>query len=154
MDKVSLDRINLLHPAIRDEVKALYNIATQLMPSGTILRITQGLRTVDEQNRLYAQGRTLSGKIVTKAKGGSSYHNYGLAFDFCLVKDGKVSWEVNNLWLGVVKLFTDAGYTWGGNFKSIKDYPHLEKTFGYNWKELLQKHNKKDFITGTEYVNI
>lgn len=154
MDKVSLDRINLLHPAIRDEVKALYNIASLLMPDGTILRITQGLRTIEEQNKLYAQGRTTPGKIVTKAKGGASYHNYGLAFDFCLIKDGSVSWEVNDLWLGVVKLFTDAGYVSGGNFKSIKDYPHLEKTFGHTWKTLLKKYNNKEFIKGTEYVII
>jgi peptidoglycan LD-endopeptidase CwlK len=46
-----------------------------------------GLRSHAEQNALYAQGRTAPGKVVTKAKGGESFHNFGLAVDFCRDKD-------------------------------------------------------------------
>jgi peptidoglycan L-alanyl-D-glutamate endopeptidase CwlK len=38
---------------------------------------------------LYAIGRTKPGKKVTKAKGGTSYHNYGLAFDIYPFINGK-----------------------------------------------------------------
>ena len=51
----------------------------------------------------------------------------------------------------VVKVFKDAGYTWGGNWK-FTDNPHFEKRG--DWKNLLVKYNKKDFIPGTKYVNI
>ena len=46
------------------------------------------------------------------------------------------------------------GIFWGGNFKKFKDFPHFEMTFGNGWRELLAKYNNKDFIAGTNYVNI
>jgi peptidoglycan L-alanyl-D-glutamate endopeptidase CwlK len=163
MDKITEQRIALLHPKIREEVKKLVIEANSAISSKLTIRIVQGLRTITEQDALYAQGRTAPGKIVTKAKGGSSYHNYGLAIDFAFLIDGKeISWDTAKDWDGdkiadwleVVKIFLKAGYGWGGNFKSIKDFPHLEKTFGYTWQQLLAKYNKKDFIPGTTYVNI
>lgn len=136
-DQISIERINSLHPIIRSEVLGLYIQASSLMPKGTIIRITQGFRSIAYQNSLYAQGRTTPGKIVTNAKGGRSYHNYGLAFDFCLIKEGKVSWSVYQCWMDVVNTFKAAEYGWGGDFKSIRDYPHLEKTFGYTTQQLF-----------------
>lgn len=159
-DAVSIQRVKLLHPAIRDEVAEL--IGKIEINNPFVIRIVQGLRTIDEQNALYAQGRTKPGDIVTNAKGGSSYHNYGLAFDFCLLYDGKISWDTNfdgdkdgqKDWQEVVQMFKNNGYTWGGDFHSIPDAPHLEKTFGHNWRELLEKYNKKDFIPNTIYINL
>jgi peptidoglycan L-alanyl-D-glutamate endopeptidase CwlK len=163
MDKVTETRINLLHPQIRDEVKTLVEQANKVISPKLTIRIVQGLRTIEEQNDLYAQGRTKPGKVVTNAKGGSSYHNYGLAIDFAFLVDGKeISWDTSKDWdndkiadwLEVVKIFVKAGYTWGGDFKSIKDMPHLEKKFGFTWQQLLEKYNKKDFVAGTKYVNL
>lgn len=162
-------RVKLLHPKIKDEVKALIEKAELGLPKGIAVAVPQGLRTVDEQNALYAQGRTKPGSIVTNAKGGSSYHNYGIAFDFCLVYDtngdgiyDETSWDIKKDndkdgvadWLEVVKIFEAAGWEWGGKWSSIKDYPHLQKTFGNTWQKLLDKYNKKDFIPGTKYVNL
>jgi peptidoglycan L-alanyl-D-glutamate endopeptidase CwlK len=45
-----------------------------------------GLRTMEEQAALYAKGRTSSGRIVTKARPGESFHNHGLAFDWVPIK--------------------------------------------------------------------
>lgn len=164
IDKPSLDRISLLHPKIREEVKALVEQANAVTGKEITIRVVQGLRTIKEQNDLYAIGRTKPGKRVTNAKGGSSFHNYGIAIDFSfLVKDkGQISWDDKKDWDGdkiadwleVVQIFVKAGYEWGGNWKSIKDNPHFQKTFGYTWQQLLAKYNKKDFIPGTEYVNI
>lgn len=168
-DKVSIARVNLLHPAVRQEVITLIDQIEKDLPCSIAVRIVQGLRTIDEQNALYAQGRTKPGKIVTNAKGGSSYHNYGLAIDFAILvdRDGngtfdEVSWDIKKDndkdgtadWLEVVKVFEAAGWEWGGKFSSLKDYPHLQKTFGYKWQALIAKYNKKDFIPGTRYVNI
>lgn len=168
-DKVSITRVQLLHPKVRDEVIKIIERIEAGFPKNIAVRIVQGLRTIDEQNALYAQGRTKPGKIVTNAKGGSSYHNYGLAIDFAILidKDGngvydEVSWDIKKDndkdgiadWLEVVMLFEAAGWEWGGKWSSIKDYPHLQKTFGYKWQKLIEKYNKKDFIPGTKYVNI
>ena len=167
---ITLQRVNLLHPAIRQEVlDTITQIENNSFPATVKIRIVQGLRTIEEQNELFAQGRTKPGSIVTNAKGGSSYHNYGLAFDFVLMydKDGNgsfeaLSWDINYDfdkdgsmdWQEVVKPFKALNYTWGGDFRSIPDSPHLEKTFGNNWRDLLVKYNNKDFIAGTNYVKL
>lgn len=155
MDQVSQDRINQLHPKIREEVRSLVNTANSLLTSHSQIRIVQGYRTFAEQHSLFLQRPK-----VTNADSGQSYHNYGLAIDFCLLIDGKeISWDTNKDWDGdkvadwleVVQVFVKAGYTWGNAFN---DKPHLEKTFGYNWRALLKKYNDHQFIQGTNYVNI
>lgn len=161
MDKISLERIELLHPKLREEAKQILQECNEKLTGRASVRITQTLRTIAEQDALYAQGRTTKGKIVTNAKGGSSYHNYGLAVDFVLLIDGKeISWDINKDfdgdkkadWMEVVEVFKKYGWKWGGEFKSIKDYPHFEKSFGYSVSQLFEKYKKKDFITN--YVNI
>ena len=161
MDKITEQRIILLHPDLRDEVTNLVNLANELLTGSAQVRIVQGLRTFAEQNRLYSLGRTVvnpdgkstrkpKGNIVTNAKGGQSIHNYGCAIDFTLLINGKeISWDINKDfdndriadWKEVVNLFKKAGWSWGGDWKSFKDYPHLEKSQGYTWRELLEKHN-------------
>ena len=162
-DKITLERIEKLHPKIRDEVKKILEEANSLLADNVEIRVVQGLRTIDEQNALYVQGRTKPGPKVTNAKGGSSIHNYGLAIDFCLlINDKEISWDLNKDadkdsikdWQEVVNVFKKYGWNWGGDWKSLKDNPHVEKTFGYTWQQLLAKYNKKDFIAGTSYVKI
>lgn len=167
-DTISVNRAFLLHPKIRQEVINLIDKAEAKMP-GVAIRIVQGLRTFEEQNKLYAQGRTAPGNRVTNSKGGQSYHNYGLAIDFALLYDKdkngtyeSLSWDTlkdfdrdgESDWHEVVEIFEEAGYTWGGRFSTIKDNPHLEKNFGFNWRVLLEKHNRKEFIPVTNYVSI
>lgn len=149
-DKISESRIMLLHPAIRQDAKSFIEEAEAAL--NITLRIAQGLRTIDEQNELFAQGRTKPGKVVTKAKGGQSYHNYGLAIDLVEMKDGKPNW--NFKYEALLPLATKHGFAWGGHFKSIPDKPHFEKTFGYGWRDLLRKHDLRQFMPGTKYVNL
>ena len=176
-DKPTLDRIELLHPAVRQEVKDIYlNEIIPALSGKAICRLAYTLRTFDEQNVLYAQGRTklfdANGKrlgVVTKAKGGQSIHNFGLALDIVLLKDsnsdGKfesATWETNidfdkdgkSDWMEVVNILKSHGWTWGGDWKSFKDAPHFEKTFGHTWRTLLPKHNAKEFIPGTTYIKL
>lgn len=156
-DKISITRAQLLHPAVRQEVVDLIDKAEAGFPPGIAVRIVQGLRTIEEQNELYAQGRTKPGNIVTNARGGSSYHNFGLAIDFAILidKDGngtydELSWDIKKDndkdgiadWLEVVKVFEAAGWEWGGRWSSIRDYPHVQKTTfngkKYSWQELFE----------------
>jgi len=167
--KKSEERVKLLHPKIRDEVKSLIELVESHLPKKVAIAVPQGLRTIEEQNALYAQGRTKPGSIVTNAKGGRSYHNYGLAFDFCIVIDtddngiyDETSWDIKKDndrdgvadWMEVVKVFEAFGWEWGGKWSSIKDYPHLQKTFGNTWQQLYHKYVANDFIAGTKYVNV
>lgn len=144
VDQLTIDRIKLMHPKVRKEVEEMYIYANnKLLGKGVRLRFAYTLRTIEEQNSLYAQGRTKPGNIVTNAKGGQSYHNFGLAFDIVLLYDKDnngtfetASWSLNADWMRVVDYFKSKGWVWGGDFKSFKDYPHFEKTFGYNFKQL------------------
>lgn len=160
---ISLPRINKLHPALRAEIIATIDAIEARWPENMKVRIVQGLRTIDEQNALFAQGRTKDGQIVTNAKGGSSYHNYGLAFDFAIMydldRDGSfetLSWDVtkdlneNHVsdWQEVVQAFKAIGWAWGGDWRTIKDNPHLEKSFGYTVQELFAKYKNGDVNDG------
>lgn len=117
-----------IHATLAKKAEQLVALAKA---EGISIIITQGLRTIAEQNALYAKGRTTAGPKVTNAKGGTSYHNYGLAFDFAVVeKNGKINWTVDKRWLRVGALGKTLGLEWGGDFKSIKDVPHFQLTFG------------------------
>lgn len=118
-----------LHPIVR---LAAERLIERSFARGVPILITQGLRTIAEQDALYAQGRTQPGKIVTNARGGYSFHNFGVAIDFCLLQpDGKsVSWTVGKDWMIVVEIAKSLGFEWGGDWTSFKDYPHFEMTFG------------------------
>lgn len=112
---------------------------------GVNVIITQGLRTYAEQDALYAQGRMKPGKKVTKARGGYSNHNFGVAIDFALLlADGRsVTWDTlmdadkDSLpdWSEVVEEAKKLGFAWGGDWRSFTDMPHLEMTFGISTAE-------------------
>lgn len=79
-----------LHPEFRLRVDGwLENMAS----AGLDYLITCTLRSREDQDALYAKGRSLPGKIVTYAKAGQSAHQYGLALDFVLVVHGKLDWS-------------------------------------------------------------
>jgi len=159
-DKLSLNRIKMLHPKLRQEVEQIYR---ELVKQRIPVRITDTLRTFKEQEALYAIGRTKPGSIVTKAKPGQSYHNYGLALDFCLLtNDGReATWNraadlnLNQKadWDEVVALFKHYGWEWGGEWASFKDYPHLQKTFGFSTAKLLDMHSNAN-VDSEGYVKI
>lgn len=103
------------------------------------VRITSGYRSIEEQNKLYAQGRTTPGNIVTNAKGGDSFHNWRVAFDVCF--KGDVPYPPTNTaageakWQKIGKIGEDIGLSWGGPRgeadKFTFDRPHFELTLGY-----------------------
>jgi len=128
------DRLSKIHPTLADKARQLIAKAHE---EGIDLVVTQGLRTIAEQNALYAQGRTAPGKKVTNAKGGSSYHNFGLAFDIAVRKEnGDIDWNCTDKYKRAGQLGKSIGLEWGGDFKSIKDTPHFQLTFGLTLSQL------------------
>ncbi len=132
MDKVLQD--NRLHPTVRELAIKLQNIMAQ---KGIKILYTQGFRTKEYQNALYAAGRTKPGRIVTNCKGGYSPHNYGLAVDFVPIVNGKAAWNRIDLFEAVGREALKIGLSWGGTWKKFVDRPHLEKNFGFTIKDLL-----------------
>lgn len=179
-DKISIERIKLLHPVITCLVTNAIDKAEAGLSKYMAIRIVQGMRTFAEQDGLYALGRTKvnpdgksskkkMGNIVTNAKGGQSIHNYGLAVDFCLLidndkngtfeevswsriidldKDGKMDWDE------VVTAFETYGFSWGGKWRTFKDYPHFEFSQNKNYKWFLDRFNQKKFIPGTKFISL
>jgi len=168
IDKITLDRIKLIHPLLVDEVNSIYKEICEALKGRAICRFAYTLRTFAEQDALYAQGRTKKGSKVTNARGGQSYHNYGLAVDIVLLVDKdkngtfeSASWETNvdfdgdgkADWEEVVAIFKRYGWAWGGDWRFV-DKPHFEKTLGKSIAQLKAAYDKKDFIKGTTYVNL
>lgn len=131
-----------LHPIVKDRSGQLIQQAAK---KGIVMVITDGFRSSDDQDRLYEKGRTSEGDIVTNAKGGQSYHNYGLAIDFALkTPSGDVVWDrqydgnQNGKadWNEVVGMAKALGFEWGGDWTQFKDYPHLEMDFGLSIADL------------------
>lgn len=159
MDKITLDRIELLHPALREEAKQIYAEICERLTGRATCRFAYTLRTFAEQDALYNQKPK-----VTKAKGGQSYHNYGLAVDIVLLlNDSKVaSWDTvtdfdgDGLadWQEAVYVFGLFGWDWGGNWKTFPDKPHFQKTFGLTISECLNRHNSGQVIGGTNYIKL
>ena len=100
------------------------------------VRIITAFRSWDEEDKLYAQGRWAPGQIVTNARGGDSYHNWGLAFDAAPFEQGKMSTDVAKF-KQMGALGEQAGLKWGGTFRAIVDYPHFQYTFELNTWDLL-----------------
>lgn len=121
-----MSKLDTLEPAFRAKIKA---VLARLEEHGIKCVVTSARRTIAEQDALYAQGRTKPGQIVTRAKGGQSPHNFGLAVDLCpLDKDGKLWWKApDDVWQ-VIKIVAeeDPALDSGYDFKAIKDRPHIE----------------------------
>lgn len=94
---------------------------------GLTLKIICGTRDWAEQNALYAKGRTTTGPKVTNARAGSSFHNYGVAFDIGLFTATGAYLTAGEPYRKLIeKAGVPDGCIWGGHFKSFKDYPHVE----------------------------
>ena len=167
MDKVTIDRIGLLHPRLRSEAMDIYEEICDALKGRAMCRFTHTLRTFSEQDELFSKGRTAPGSIVTKAKGGFSMHNYGMAIDIVLIVDtdgdgdyDRAVWDTKTDfdndrkadWQEVVQVFKEFGWTWGGDWK-FTDNPHFEKSFGYSVRELLNI-KKKRKVDQDGYVSV
>ena len=131
MDAISAERIARLYPEL---ARRWTQIDAGLVASGITVRVTQGLRTWAEQDALFAQGRTTPGRIVTFARGGESWHNYGLALDFVPMVAGAPMWAITHPWWAATIAAAQAwGLFSGSTWPDPKtDTPHLQLTLPYD----------------------
>jgi peptidoglycan L-alanyl-D-glutamate endopeptidase CwlK len=111
-----------LQPQVWPYARAL---VTRAAARGINIKIISGLRSYEEQNALYAQGRSKPGRVVTNARGGYSNHNFGIAFDIG-VFDGSRYVPESPRYKAVGAIGSDLGLEWGGNWKTFKDEPHFQ----------------------------
>lgn len=115
--------ITALHPTLQNKIAQLKKLCAE---KGLNIGIGECLRTIPEQNALYAQGRTKPGKKVTNARGNSysSQHQWGIAFDFFKNVKGQ-AYNDDNFFYSVAALAKSIGLAWGGDWKNPVDKPHL-----------------------------
>ena len=131
-----------LHPHMRLLAERLLARANR---AGIPLTVVCTLRSMQEQAELYAQGRTKPGAIVTNARPGYSYHNFGLAIDvvptrLLMMKNWgdtpEYGAEADALWHQLGSIGVDIGLTWGGDFTTLTDRPHFEWSDGLSLAQL------------------
>jgi peptidoglycan L-alanyl-D-glutamate endopeptidase CwlK len=126
--------ISTLVPKAQDAARQFLN-ASKSFPA--TVKLLSGTRTYVEQNALYAQGRTAKGRVVTNARGGSSNHNFGIAFDVGIFNNGAYNegrsarndQQYTDL-AGLIKQKLPGLLEWGGDWKSIVDKPHYQLSIG------------------------
>lgn len=135
LDNSSLAKLKMLNEGFRKKIEMIMDEAIPLIKAKGYdsIIITSGYRSLDEQAKLYAKGRTTVDAVVTNAKAGHSPHNFGKAIDFVLMKNGRCQWNAPiEDWKIVGDIAKKHGCTWGGNFSTLKDYPHIEHP---SWKD-------------------
>ncbi len=131
LSPLTQQRLTEVHPALAARARAM---AEALAHSGFRIQITQGLRTWEEQDALYARGRTASpighAYIITNARGGQSYHNFGLAVDIVVLDaNGKPNWDTDHPgWAAAAVAGKSLDLEWGGDWTGFKDIPHYQYT--------------------------
>lgn len=98
--------------------------------AGIDVIITSTYRSIEEQNNLYQKGRSRPGNRITNAKGGDSFHNWRVAFDFAPLKHGKIDWNDVDLFKRCGEIAESCGLEWGGRWAKFRDFPHCQMTKG------------------------
>lgn len=114
--------ISTLLPEAQKAARQWFKLArNEAVNQGYEAKIICGTRTYAEQNDLYRQRPK-----VTNARGGQSWHNFGLAWDFGIFQDRNYL-SNHPLYTTLGKLYAKIdGLEWGGTWKSFTDPPHLQ----------------------------
>jgi peptidoglycan L-alanyl-D-glutamate endopeptidase CwlK len=121
--KLNAERLAGLLPEVRELAERHIALCEA---EGIELLVTFGCRSLIEQKALYAMGRTAPGKVVTNARPGFSWHNFGRAYDVAVLTDGKPDWT-SKRYTRVGELGKSIGLIWGGDFKAVRgDLGHFE----------------------------
>lgn len=105
-----------------------------------------GHRTWEEQDRLFTQRPR-----VTRAAGGQSNHNFGIAMDFGVFQ-GRVYLDEANPELAervhkaVAKTAYRHGLEWGGDWVKFPDIPHFEIETGLSMTQKRNVYKKRGSV--------
>ena len=113
--------VDTLEPQTRQRALALLE---QAGSEGISLKITSALRSCDEQNAIWQQGRNELGevidktKVATRARGCRSWHVYGRGFDvLALDEQGAIIHDGSDpVYTRLGQIGRDLGLKWGGDF--------------------------------------
>jgi peptidoglycan L-alanyl-D-glutamate endopeptidase CwlK len=124
MIKTASREWSLFDDTFRQRLLVVFKIMQE--QHGYEMVLLEGYRSPERQSRLAAMG-----SHVTKAGAYMSYHQFGLAADCAFVRQGKVVISERDPWaMKGYELYgqvaQSAGLTWGGGWRSIKDYGHVE----------------------------
>lgn len=99
-----------------------HDFEAAMAKAGLEFIVTCTYRSQEEQDRLYGQGRTYPGPIVTWTR--SSKHTERKAFDVAIIEMGKVTWD-DRKYDGPGAIGESVGLVWGGRWNK-PDKPHFE----------------------------
>ena len=128
---------------LRDDVEANCRKWLELCKAaGLNVLITNTVRDKEYQEQLYAQGRTRPGSIVTNSKT-PTFHadTAGLAFDFCKNIKGHEYDDVE-FFEKAAAIAKEMGFSWGGDWKSFVDMPHIQWDNGGEWTSAMIRAGK------------
>ena len=123
-DQRSEENIATLLPSAQQMAREWLKAAKETAhDEGYDVKIICGTRSYAEQDALYKKRPR-----VTRARGGQSWHNFGLAFDFGIFSlDGKEYVEESPLYAVLGKLARQVhNAEWGGDWEDFKDEPHVQ----------------------------
>jgi len=123
--------IATLHPKAQEKARQFMQAVLPIMAQrGVVARIISGTRSYAEQDALFAKRPQ-----VTKARGGYSNHNFGIAWDIGLFRE-KDYLEDSPLYRECGEIGRSLGLEWGGDWKSFKDEPHFQVPTGLTMAQL------------------
>lgn len=110
--------------------------------AGLNVLITSTVRDREYQEYLYAQGRTRPGSIVTNGRI-PTFHadTAGLAFDFCKNVKGH-EYDDADFFKKAAAIAKEMGFSWGGDWKSFPDKPHIQWDNGGEWTSAMIRADK------------
>jgi len=130
-DERSASVLAQVEPAVAEKVDRVLRAMAAL---GHPMAAYSGLRTTEQQQALWAKGRSQPGPVVTYLDGIArrSRHQSGLAVDCAFVVSGGTPNNWGLSWDGPWECFgacaAAVGLVWGGSWKRLADKPHLELT--------------------------
>jgi len=144
-DQRSEGNIRTLLPQTQREARSFLTRAKNF--AGFEVRIISGSRTYAEQDQIFRKGRFGNpGPIVTKARGGQSNHNFGIAWDVGIFQNGKYltgdSKPEAKIYKQLSSIVLTSDLEWGGNWTSIVDMPHYQMKLDLTLEQVRARFEK------------
>lgn len=168
-DPISDQKLALVYPSLAHCWLAVRAVMWE--KHGLQLRVTRGLSSFQNQLDIFMQGRkktdkgwvvTDPKKVVTKAMGGQSWHNYGLALDSCFHGDDPYlekypKADERFLWDEYGRMSKKVELEWGGDWEgNLDDRTHIEMKYGLTIAKalvLFQKNGLKGVFAHCDNIN-
>lgn len=133
LDSISQERLKTVHPLLAGKIYSLQQLCS-IGNSAMLIRVTEGYRSWERQQELYDQGRAFPGKIVTNAKPGYSWHQFGLAVDIVPMVGNIPDWNPDNtVWRDMLAIADKLGLVHvniADRKGTHRDWPHFQLTGG------------------------